>query len=66
MAIDRRTFLKSLFTAAIASQVNIDTILRETAHLPDADFITYVTFSVRMWIDNPRYCGIITDIAEPE
>jgi len=66
--MDRRSFLKSVLSASIASTVKLDSLvenlLLDTAKLTDSEFVTYIIFSMNMYVNNPAHCAIITDIGE--
>lgn len=66
--MDRRTFLKSLFAAGSLVSLDIEKgmeqLLIETSKMSDDAFITYITYLMEFHIDNPRQCGIITNIGE--
>lgn len=63
--MNRREFLTRLMMGAAASvlpPIDIDRLLRETATLDDDAFVAYVTMTARLYCDNPRRCGVITNI----
>ncbi len=66
--MNRRSVLRNLLVAAVASQVDIeatiDSLISDSAHLSDGDFVTYMTYQMRMYISNPSQCAIITNIGE--
>jgi hypothetical protein len=66
--MNRRSFLKSVLSAAVLAQTNIesvlDNIILESEHLSDDEFVTYMTIQMNLWVDNPKSCAIITDIGE--
>jgi len=65
--MNRRAFLKSIAVGltGLALDTRIDQILTETASLKDADFITYVTITMNLWVTNPAHSVVITNIADP-
>ena len=66
--MNRRVFLKSLVVGltGAALDLRIDKILEETKALTDADFVTYVTVTMNLWVTNPAQSVTITNIAEPD
>lgn len=67
MALNRRAFLKSIAVGLVgaALDLRIDQILEETKDKSDADFVTYVTITMNLWVSNPAKCAVITNIADP-
>lgn len=67
MAINRRTFLKTIATGLVgaALDLRIDQILTETASLKDSDFVTYCYSTMNLWVNNPAQCAVIENIAVP-
>jgi hypothetical protein len=67
--MNRRLFLKSILSAAVLAQTNIDTILDniilDTEHLSDTEFVAYINIQMNMWVTNPTSCAIINHINEP-
>lgn len=68
--MNRREFLKSLLASgaltAIDPEAAIDTFLTETSKLSDEDFVTYVTFTMNVYVNNPSQFMIIDGIEEPD
>lgn len=67
--MDRRHFLKTLFVvsgAIISSDTNafIEDVVDTTTKMSDEEFVTYMLVCVDMWINNPGYCVLITNIGE--
>ena len=66
--MNRRAFLKALLVGTVATQLELDklleSVLTETLPMSDADFVTYVTYSMNLYCNNPAQCVIITDIGE--
>lgn len=59
--MNHREFIKFLLAAsAIIALEDVDTILEKTNHLSDHDFVTYIMFQMRLMVDNPAHCAIIT------
>jgi hypothetical protein len=70
--MNRREFLKSILVGAVATLVansqidQIELLLDQTKLLSDNEFVSYVTFTVNMWIHNPPQCVILTGIGADE
>ena len=66
--MNRRSFLKSILSAAVLAQADISTILDsiilDTEHLSDGEFVTYIKFQMNMWVSHPGSCALISDIGE--
>lgn len=66
--MNRRNFLKSILSAAVLAQTNIETILDnvilDTEHLSDSEFVAYMTYQVHLMVHNPAQCARITNIGE--
>ena len=66
--MNRREFLKGLFAtgALIAAnpEIVIDQFLTEAIKLSDAEFVTYVRWTMNMWVQNPAYCIKLDDITD--
>jgi hypothetical protein len=63
--MDRRAFLKSLFAiGAAAATVDIEKILTECEEMSDEKFLAYVTYTMNLYISNPRSSVNITGITE--
>jgi hypothetical protein len=66
--MDRRAFIKSFLASgalvAINPELAVEQILKETSDLNDIDFATYIYFTMKIHVDNPAHCMIITNIGE--
>lgn len=67
--MNRREFIKSALIALLplslsdsTKEKEVETILEETAHLSDNEFVTYIMIQTRLYIDNPRSCAVIHNI----
>lgn len=66
--MNRRAFLKAVAVGltGAALDLRIDQILEETKDKSDADFVTYVTITMNLWVSNPAQCAVIENIAIPD
>lgn len=67
--LNRRDFLKSLFAIGALTTLKpvdevIEEILNETESLYDNEFITYIHFTMNLYVHNPSKSAIITGIKE--
>ncbi len=64
--MDRRAFLKGLFASgaltALNPEIALEQLLIETSPMNDAEFMTYVYYSMNLYVDNPGATMRITDI----
>jgi len=66
--MNRRTFIKSLFTVAVATQLELDgtldKLVEATVEMNESEIVTYITSSFNLYIDNPGCLGYIDGITE--
>jgi hypothetical protein len=64
--MNRREFLKGLFATGALVAANptiaIEQFLTETSKMSDVDFVTYLKYTMQLFVMNPAQCAIITNI----
>lgn len=68
--MNRREFLRLAIAGTIGldaiALVNEDKVLNELKNLTDDEFVAFITAEVTLYVHNPAYCAIITNIAIPD